>query len=160
MPEGPELHCAAKFVNVVCQNRVFRGQVVKSIVSKNPDVPWAEPAYKVCATARGKEIKLTLTSIPDTENDDKTKEEKNNRKKPTKFTERYMDILFTFGMSGRFKFVPLSEIEKHAHLNMFTREGDMVLSFVDCRRFGRWQITSDWGKNRGPCVITEYHMFR
>lgn len=35
-----------------------------------------------------------------------------------------------------------------------------VLSFVDFRRFGRWQINADWGLDRGPCPITDYENFR
>ena len=65
MPEGPELHIAARFINRVCKDRAFSGAVWKSEVStKNPDVPWDEAAYNIFATSRGKEIQLHLTSQP------------------------------------------------------------------------------------------------
>lgn len=35
-----------------------------------------------------------------------------------------------------------------------------VLSFVDFRRFGHWEINADWGSDRGPCPITDYENFR
>ena len=35
-----------------------------------------------------------------------------------------------------------------------------MLSFVDYRRFGRWEVDADWGTERGPCPITDYDNFR
>merc|ERR1712203_828152 len=35
-----------------------------------------------------------------------------------------------------------------------------VLSFVDYRRFGRWELEGDWGKDRGPDPIYDYENFR
>merc|ERR1719153_1927518 len=49
---------------------------------------------------------------------------------------------------------------KHSHLRFYAAEGNMVLSFVDYRRFGRWFVNGDWGLDRGPCVITEPQLFR
>lgn len=72
-----------------------------------------------------------------------------------------MDILVRFGMSGSLKLLSLDDYkqQKHAHLNFFSVDG-MVLSFVDYRRFGKWEINSGWGPNRGPCVIQEPQLFR
>lgn len=36
----------------------------------------------------------------------------------------------------------------------------MVLSFVDYRRFGRWEVGADWGPDRGPDPMWEYPAFR
>ncbi|XP_013389919.1 endonuclease 8-like 1 [Lingula anatina] len=151
MPEGPELHLASHFVNEVCKGRVFAGPIVKSEVStKNPDIPWPAEAYTISATSRGKEVRLTLTSTD-------TQKTKSKKPKPNES----INILFRFGMSGKFQFTAVNEMHKHAHLNFFTRdEPKQVLSFVDYRRFGRWEVTDSWGADRGPCVMFEYDKFR
>lgn len=101
MPEGPEIYLASRFINLVSKSRIYGGQVVKSEVStKNPDVPWAAKYYRVTATARGKELKVTLH--------EGREEEKKNRSN--------LDILIRFGMSGSFKFTHVDETPKHAHL--------------------------------------------
>lgn len=147
MPEGPELHLASKFVNLVCRGRLFDGEIIKSSVSKHEDINWTGDAYKIHAEAKGKELKLTLKSV---------QKVSKQYKKTT-----YMDIMFQFGMSGRFDFYEATELKKHAHLNFFTQgEPKMVLSFVDYRRFGKWQVGQDWSLERGPCVLTEYYEFR
>ncbi|XP_063599145.1 endonuclease 8-like 1 [Penaeus indicus] len=147
MPEGPEIYLASRFINLISKSRIYGGQVVKSEVStKNPDVPWAAKYYRVTATARGKELKVTLH--------DGREEEKKNRST--------LDILIRFGMSGSFKFTNVDETPKHAHLRFYTIEEDppMVLSFVDYRRFGRWEVNGTWGSDRGPDPMWEYPSFR
>ena len=135
----------------------------KSAVStKNPDVEWDEEAYFISATSRGKEIRLTLTAV-DPGGAKKGKKDKTLSKKKqltNRTATKTMDILFRFGMSGKFEFQSKDNMEKHSHLNFYTKDDDMVLSFVDYRRFGRWEITSNWGPKRGPCIITEYPSFR
>ncbi|XP_042864938.1 endonuclease 8-like 1 isoform X2 [Penaeus japonicus] len=44
----------------------------------------------------------------------------------------------------------------------YTIEEDppMVLSFVDYRRFGRWEVDGTWGSDRGPDPMWEYPSFR
>lgn len=146
MPEGPELFLASVFINSVSNDKLFGGHVIKSEVStKNPEVNWDYDLYRISAVARGKELKLTLL-----EGDEDRK------------TGNTQDILFRFGMSGSFKFTPVSELPKHAHLRFFTtRENPpMVLSFVDHRRFGRWQVGGDWSPDRGPDPMWEYQCFR
>lgn len=97
MPEGPELHLAAKFITAIGKKTVFGGPVVKSAVStKNPDVAWSKAAYRVRAAARGKELKVLLAEA---EGGGDT-----------------LSILFRFGMSGSFKYTPVTELHKHAHL--------------------------------------------
>jgi len=152
MPEGPELHLAARLVNAIAGNRLFSGKVKKSEVStKNPDVDWDEESYKISATARGKEVKLTLRTFEDNGT-------KKNKKKS--ISVKSLDVVFRFGMSGKFTFEPIDQMHKHAHLQFYTKEGDMVLSFTDYRRFGKWEPGGDWGPDRGPCIITEFDKFR
>ena len=33
-----------------------------------------------------------------------------------------------------------------------------MLSFVDYRRFGKWEINGEWGKDRGPDPISNYEV--
>jgi len=75
--------------------------------------------------------------------------------------EKKTSILFTFGMSGKFEFTPADELEKHSHLMFFTKSNpQMVLSFVDYRRFGKWFQGKNWSTvERGPCVIQESSSF-
>lgn len=153
MPEGPELNLSAQFVNQTCRGRVFSGKVLKSDVSRQPLVDWNEDAYMISAVSRGKELKLTLQSIP--------VDGKQSKKKASKS----LDIVFQFGMSGKFDFYEATVLQKHAHLNFFTQNNNanqvqMVLSFVDYRRFGKWQPGGSWSPERGPCVLTEYLPFR
>ncbi|XP_052100543.1 endonuclease 8-like 1 [Mytilus californianus] len=156
MPEGPELYMSAQFVNQTCRNNLFSGQILKSSVSRQPDIDWNEETYTISAVTRGKELKLTLQSI--------TNDHKEN-KKCAKKQNKSLDIVFQFGMSGKFDFYEANELQKHAHLNFFTKtENDksvqMVLSFVDYRRFGKWQPNGNWSVERGPCVLTDYIPFR
>ena len=34
------------------------------------------------------------------------------------------------------------------------------MSFVDFRRFGKWEVDADWSKDRGPCPMFDYDNFR
>lgn len=144
MPEGPELHLASLYVNKMCNGLIFTGAVRKSEVSKSPDVSFTCEAYRITATSRGKEVKLTLA--------------------PTKSQDQAdqpVDIVFRFGMSGYFRLTTEDELPKHSHLRFYSNEEPCrVLSFVDTRRFGSWQPGGTWQPSRGPCVITEYKSFR
>ena len=69
MPEGPELHLAARFVNEVSQGVLFKGKIQKSSVSnKNPDVSFTagKEGYSLKAEARGKEMKVMETKTLET----------------------------------------------------------------------------------------------
>lgn len=145
MPEGPELCINSRFVNHVCRDRIFDGKVVKSSVSKCSNVDFSSEAYTISSEARGKEVALTLQCMLD--------------------PQKKLRLLFRFGMSGKFRFGPVNELPKHAHLQFFSNsagEGESdVLSFVDVRRFGSWHITPmGWGENRGPDPMFEYEAFR
>lgn len=149
MPEGPELHLASLFVNKMCSGVVFTGPVRKSDVSKSPDVPFTCEAYRITATSRGKEVKLTLTPM-------KSDDQKQRAK-----AGQPMDVVFRFGMSGYFRFTTEDELPKHAHLRFYSNETPCrVLSFVDARRFGSWQPNGTWQPDRGPCIMFEYESFR
>ena len=137
MPEGPELHMGARFVNAVAKTKEFGGPIKKSAVStKNPDVTFNVAKYDIRAEARGKELKIYLTD---------------KKKKTTTSTH----LLIRFGMSGCFRLTRVQDLPKHAHLQFYTTDGQEVLSFVDYRRFGRWEVEGDWGKDRGPDAMTE-----
>jgi len=153
MPEGPELYLSSKYINKVCKDHVFGGKVEKSDVSKNPAVDWDCPAYTISACSRGKEIKVILTDI--------TQEIKSNDSDKRKLPNT-MAIVVRFGMSGIFKFTKADDLPKHSHLRFYTVNDDtnMVLSFVDARRFGHWEVNGDWTPNRSPDPIYEYELFR
>ncbi|XP_054865310.1 endonuclease 8-like 1 isoform X2 [Amphiprion ocellaris] len=152
MPEGPELHLASLYVNKMCEGVVFSGAVRKSEVSKSPDVPFTCDAYRITATSRGKEVKLTLTPMKS--------DEPKQRAKAGQAVQP-MDIVFRFGMSGFFRFTGEDELPKHAHLRFYSKEKPCrVLSFVDARRFGSWHPNGTWQAGRGPCIMFEYESFR
>ncbi|MEQ2200520.1 hypothetical protein XENOCAPTIV_030480 [Xenoophorus captivus] len=153
MPEGPELHLASLYVNKMCDGVVFSGPVIKSEVSKNPEVAFTCQSYRITATSRGKEVKLTLTPMKSDDNG----EQRSKGEQP----DQPMDIVFRFGMSGYFRFTSEDEVPKHAHLRFYTKEKPCrVLSFVDARRFGSWQPNGTWQPDRGPCIMFEYKSFR
>ena len=134
---------AARFINKVASHHKFGGKIVKSAVStKNPNVDFSASLYNIQAESRGKEMKMFLSDSSDPES--KT------------------HILFRFGMSGSFKLTTVEDLPKHAHLRFFTvdEKPQQVLSFVDYRRFGRWEIDADWGENRGPDPMFDYENFR
>ncbi|KAF4081329.1 hypothetical protein AMELA_G00160160 [Ameiurus melas] len=152
MPEGPELHLASVFVNTACAGVIFTGAVEKSEVSKGAEVLFSSDAYRISATSRGKEVRLTLTPI---------KTGTRSEGKAGLNQQAPMDVVFRFGMSGNFSFTATSERPKHAHVRFYTNEDPQrVLSFVDTRRFGSWQPNGSWQKDRGPCVMLEYKSFR
>uniref|UniRef100_G3VI40 DNA-(apurinic or apyrimidinic site) lyase n=1 Tax=Sarcophilus harrisii TaxID=9305 RepID=G3VI40_SARHA len=145
MPEGPELHLASCYVNTQCKDLVFAGRVEKSEVTKNPEVPFESSAYRITATSRGKEVRLTLSPLP-------------GARPP----QPPLDLVFRFGMSGSFQVVPADALPKHAHLRFYTASPPprRALCFVDIRRFGHWEVQGTWQPGRGPCVLLEYEKFR
>lgn len=178
MPEGPELHLASKFVNKSCRGRIFSGEIVKNPVHKSSDIEFDAPAYTISAASRGKEMQLILTNAKldshenghgegDTKrkpcqkkNNGTAQDEKAKDSKKVNIPET-LKILFRFGMSGNFQFTTPSDVHKHSHLRFYTKDKPlMVLSYVDVRRFGRWEVDADWSKNRGPDPMFEYQAFR
>lgn len=145
MPEGPELHLASQFVNEACGALVFGGCVEKSSVSRNPEVPFESSAYRISASARGKELRLILSPLPGAQP-----------------PQEPLALVFRFGMSGSFQLVPREELPRHAHLRFYTAPPgpQLALCFVDVRRFGHWDLGGKWQPGRGPCVLQEYEQFR
>uniref|UniRef100_A0ABI7ZYI4 DNA-(apurinic or apyrimidinic site) lyase n=1 Tax=Felis catus TaxID=9685 RepID=A0ABI7ZYI4_FELCA len=145
MPEGPEVHLASRFVNDACRGLVFGGCVEKSPVSRNPEVPFESSAYCISSSARGKELRLTLSPLPGAQ----------PPREP-------LALVFRFGMSGSFQLAPSEALPAHAHLRFYTAPPGprLALCFVDIRRFGHWDIGGEWQPGRGPCVLLEYEQFR
>ncbi|XP_030896143.1 endonuclease 8-like 1 isoform X6 [Leptonychotes weddellii] len=145
MPEGPELHLASRFLNEACRGLVFGGCVEKSPVSRNPEVPFESSAYCISSSARGKELRLTLSPLPGAE--------------PPRGP---LALVFRFGMSGSFQLAPRDALPAHAHLRFYTAPPGppLALCFVDIRRFGHWDLGGEWQPGRGPCVLLEYEQFR
>ncbi|NXS14278.1 NEIL1 Endonuclease, partial [Neodrepanis coruscans] len=113
-----------------------------SVVGRGPEVPFRSEAYRISATARGKELRLTLSSLD-----------------PAAALSQ--DLVFRFGMSGSFRLCPAAELPRHAHLCFLTSESPpRALCFVDARRFGSWRLGDAWQPERGPCVVSEYQAFR
>ncbi|XP_025076831.1 endonuclease 8-like 1 isoform X2 [Pomacea canaliculata] len=155
MPEGPELNLSSQFINFISKGRLFAGKVRKNPIHKCAEVKWNEPRYTVAAVSRGKELKVFLQTHRE------EKDEKKGAKSRVKNEGKRLHIVFNFGMSGHFEFTSVKELPKHAHLSFFTNtQPAMALSFVDPRRFGKWQVDTDWSPNRGPCVMSEYPQFR
>ena len=152
MPEGPELYLAGRFIKKVCEGRLF-GKICKSEISKNPPVVTPFNKFTIDSCSRGKEVKLTLT---DAESIRSETEIKNSVAPST------LEILFTFGLAGKFDFCRPDELQKHSHLCFYTADSgpDMVLSFVDYMRFGKWTVNAPFSKDRGPCVLFDYYNFR
>lgn len=164
MPEGPEHHLAAFYINSVCKNRVFNPKITKSAVAnspkKHPPISWCNIPFKLVACARGKELKLTL---------EETVAHQDGRRRLTRRTTvqsetgpRRLDLFFQFGMSGYFRFTDVSQEPAHSHLRFYTKDDQKseVLNFVDTRRFGKWRVGGDWDPNRGPDPMFEYELFR
>jgi endonuclease VIII-like 1 len=104
MPEGPEIHQAAFFINQCADKYQFGGPIVKSAVSiKNPDIGWTAKSYSLRAEARGKELKVHLTDATD--------------------ASRGTSVLFRFGMSGCF--------QEQSYLNFVVRFCVYLVSVVD-----------------------------
>ncbi|NWV18582.1 NEIL1 Endonuclease, partial [Origma solitaria] len=114
-----------------------------SAVGRGPEVPFRSEAYRISATARGKELRLTLSALD------------------SAAAPPPQDLVFRFGMSGSFRLCPAAELPRHAHLRFLTRESPpRALCFVDPRRFGSWRLGDAWQPERGPCVVSEYQAFR
>ena len=73
-----------------------------------------------------------------------------------------LPLLFRMGMTGHIQSFPShSATHKHAHLTFLSSEpSEVSVCFVDQRQFGRWLVTDEWDRTRGPCPLTEYPLFR
>ncbi|GAU97751.1 hypothetical protein RvY_08991 [Ramazzottius varieornatus] len=161
MPELAEVAFASRFINEVCLGRFFRSPLVKSAVSKMKEIEWRSNKFTIESTARGKELQVILKDVsekgadaPHTSQDDASSAADVEKK-------GQLTITFGFGMSGKFSFDRFDQIPKHAHLQIFTTDTPpSVLSFVDYRRFGKWNVGDYDLKNRGPDPVSAPREFR
>lgn len=148
MPEGPELYKAAQFLNKIASSHTFTSvRLLQSPSPARPQVPWTAPHFSLSANSRGKEIRITLQEDPDN--------------KAKSYEPQVLNVLLSFGMTGRFAFTKRADVQKHSML-MFDTTDDHTFSFVDSRHFGRWSLSDGWSSpaKRGPCIISEYPEFR
>lgn len=100
--------------------------------------------FTLTSTSRGKELQLKLFPA---------------LKKEEPVEPDHVTILCRMGMSGNWHFVASeADLPKHAHM-MFYRVGGGILCYEDPRRFGRWELSEDWGSDRSPCPVREYAAF-
>ena len=137
MPELAELRLTADFVNKVANGLRFK-TIKKNPIHKGKDISVPYKLFTISAESRGKELMLTLKNTD---------------------SDKKKHLLLTMGMSGHFDHTNTGEEDKHAHLNFIEKDGT-TLSFVDVRRFGKWQWVDDWSKNRGPDPTTEFDKFK
>jgi endonuclease VIII-like 1 len=137
MPELAELRLTADFINH-SSNSIKFTDIQKNHVHKCLDVITEFDFFKISAESRGKELMLTLKDLNST---------------------KVMSLSMSMGMSGHFAYTKKGKEHKHAHLNFFT-SNDNVLSFVDVRRFGKWKLAENWASNRGPDPTTEFDLFK
>lgn len=152
MPEGPELFLATRYVNKICSKLIFN-RIEKSEITKNPAVPWNGGPFSISAVSRGKEMALRLNPVEEEIGAGSSK-------------SSTVVVVVHFGMSGCFATTSMDAIPKHSHLRFYSNDDDdkmkKVLSFVDTRRFGRWEVKPElkWSVGRGPDPLTEYEEFR
>lgn len=104
------------------------------------------------------------------------KEKLENKKFSIKCKARGKELHFTFkfidgseayfinrlGMSGAWSYIKPEYIKETKHIGVCFKVNDRYLCFIDLRRFGNFEETSSsntWGKNRGPCVLTELRSY-
>ncbi|OQV13831.1 Endonuclease 8-like 1 [Hypsibius exemplaris] len=149
MPELAEIHLASRLINRVAAGRFFKSPVIKSEVStKMKDLEWNSEKFTVESTARGKELQMVLTDVSESK---KSGPEDGGQK---------LTLTFGFGMTGMFSFDRFDQLPKHAHLQFITTETPAnVLSFVDYRRFGKWDVR-DYDFTRSPDPVKSPREFR
>jgi endonuclease VIII-like 1 len=136
MPELAELKFTSDYVNQVSEGATYL-RVEKNPVHKceNLDIPFK--SFKIKAKSKGKEMVLYFL-------DD--------------YSDQFITVRITMGMSGHFKLTNSGDEAKHAHLKFYRKDGT-TLSFVDVRRFGKWKQGLAWSEGRGPDPTTEYDEF-
>lgn len=136
MPELAELKLTADVINKT--KEITFNQVKKNPIHKCPDIKINYQEFKISSESRGKELMLNISDKNSTDN---------------------FKVRMTMGMSGFFAITKKDSLYKHSHLSFYSKYHDIVLSFVDVRRFGKWKIANNWSKNRGPDPVTEYDLF-
>lgn len=133
MPELAELKLTSDYVNRMSEGVIFK-KIRKNPVHKGKDIEFF-PDFTIKSLSRGKEIMLVLCDLE---------------------TGQRSNLMMTMGMSGFFKWLDPGQIAKHSHLNFESESGS--LSFIDVRRFGRWNW-GNWSENRGPDPTFEFAEF-
>lgn len=133
MPELAELKLTSDYVNRMSEGVIFK-TIRKNPVHKGKEIEFS-PNFTIRSLSRGKEIMLILADLE---------------------SERKSNLMMTMGMGGFFKWLEPGQIAKHAHLSFQSEFGS--LSFVDVRRFGRWNW-GNWSENRGPDPTFEFEEF-
>jgi endonuclease VIII-like 1 len=145
MPELAELKLTRDYVNSITggynENRKSKLSFVNA--AKNPqhkgeelNIPYDK--FYIVAESRGKELVIILQD---------------------KYSDNYIPIRWTMGMSGYFKLTNTGQEPKHAHMKFYTDDGT-TLSFVDVRRFGKWKQGLWWSENRGPDPTYQFEKFK
>jgi len=136
MPELAELKFTADYINKSVNGEKFVS------CKKNPEhkgeplqIPFTK--FKLKAMSRGKELLLFILDA---------------------YSDQYIPVRMTMGMSGYFKMTNSDNEPKHSHLIFYTDDG-VSLSFVDVRRFGKWKQGFSWSDNRGPDPTQEWDRF-
>lgn len=136
MPELAELSLSSQMINQVSEGKTYI-KINKNPKHKGLDIKAPFERFSIESISRGKELLLIFK--------DKYEELSND------------SLKFTFGMAGHFKYTKTGEEKKHSHLMFYTEDG-YTLSYVDVRRFGKWQW-GGWGRNRGPDPTKDYTGF-
>jgi endonuclease VIII-like 1 len=143
MPELAEVRLTAEYVQKISRGKIFHG-VWKNPEHKGKGFEIPHP-FIIDATARGKEMKISLDQAP-------------NFFRITKHnSETSLSLMVTLGMSGRFVWSDSDWSPKHTHLKFISNWGQ--LCFVDVRRFGRWAFGS-WNPDRGPDPTLDFEEFK
>lgn len=163
MPEGPELFRAAQFVNKCCRNVEF-ASTWKPKYNKSPPIWVSSCHFTVTAESRGKEIKLLLQSIGEFEPSAKraATSETSDRHETDRSLNR-KSIVMRFGMSARFEYTTVVEMNAKARLRFFAADGKHVLSFITPFRgvpVASWSLQDHWSPDRGPDPVDEFVEFK
>lgn len=130
MPEIAELRLMADYINR-CSDTTF----TKVIVEREKFPPLDIKDFNLKAKSRGKELMITMKG------------------------DEEVSIRLNLGMTGCFKKYKDRKSTPGGTAITFCSD-EYVLAFVDVRRFARCVISTEWGSNRGPCVLSEYHSFK
>ncbi len=144
MPEHAEVKITSTFINTSVVDIIFSEVGISSITKNVIDLNLPFQKFKISSSTRGKELKITLTSL--------------HSKSESK------SLVMGFGMTGKWLFLKKEELLKVPHVHLFFRGKDedhneFYLAFQDVRRFARWSW-ADWSPNRGPDPITEAELFK
>lgn len=144
MPEHAEIKITSTFINTSVVDIIFSEVGISSITKNVIDLNLPFEKFKIFTTARGKELKITLTSLHS--------------------SSESKSLVMGFGMTGKWMILNKEELLKIPHIHLFFKgkdenHKDFYLAFQDVRRFARWSW-SDWSPNRGPDPIKEEQLFR